>query len=180
MESGPSQCPSFPCFFGGKWPEKPPTKQGFAIPTEPLKSLEKKGKTLKKTRNFSQGRKKTRNSKRNMERKTGSKSLGKENTVLGCVSLFRPFSPFFCLFGPFPAAPKITWQTRTQGKEKPSPWFWGLDWECGFLPLLVLMRRGAAPVKTSTGNNFPRRYQRVSPNCYQHWCLLKFGNISAF
>ena len=33
-------------------------KQGFFIPTEPLKSLEKKGKTLKKTRNSSQGQKK--------------------------------------------------------------------------------------------------------------------------
>ena len=43
-------CPSFPCFFG-KWPRQPPKNQGFLMPTEPLKSLEKKGKTLKKTRN---------------------------------------------------------------------------------------------------------------------------------
>ena len=49
-------CPSFPCFFG-KMPGKPPKKQGFFIPTEPLKSLEKKGKTLKKTRNSSHGKK---------------------------------------------------------------------------------------------------------------------------
>ena len=49
-------CPSFPCFFG-KCHGKPPKKQRFFIPTEPLKSLEKKGKTLKKTRNFSQGKK---------------------------------------------------------------------------------------------------------------------------
>ena len=55
-------CPSFPCFFG-KTRGKPPKKQGFFIPTEPLKSLEKKGKTLKKTRNSSQG-KKTRKSKK--------------------------------------------------------------------------------------------------------------------
>ena len=55
-------CPSFPCFFG-KWPGKRPKKQGFFIPSEPLKSLEKKGKTLKKTRNSSQGEK-NRNSKK--------------------------------------------------------------------------------------------------------------------
>ena len=41
-------CPSFPCFFFGKRPAKPPKKQGFFIPTEPPKSLEKKGKMLKK------------------------------------------------------------------------------------------------------------------------------------
>ena len=55
-------CPSFPCFFG-KRQGKPPKKQGFFIPTEPLISLEKKGKTLEKTRNSSQGEK-TRNSKK--------------------------------------------------------------------------------------------------------------------
>ena len=42
-------CPSFPCFLG-KRQGKPPKKQGFFIPTEPLKSLEKKGKTLNKTK----------------------------------------------------------------------------------------------------------------------------------
>ena len=40
-------CPSFPCFLW-KRQGKPPKKQGFFIPTEPLKSLEKKGKTLTK------------------------------------------------------------------------------------------------------------------------------------
>ena len=50
-------CPSFPCFFFGKRQEKPPKKQGFFIPSEPLKSVEKKGKTLKKKRNSSQGKK---------------------------------------------------------------------------------------------------------------------------
>ena len=49
-------CPSFPCFFG-KWQGKTPKKQGFFIPTEPLKSLEKKRKMLKKTRNSLQGKK---------------------------------------------------------------------------------------------------------------------------
>ena len=29
---------------------------------------------------------------------------------------------------------------------------------------------GAAPVKTSTGNNFPRKYQRIPRNYYQYWC----------
>ena len=45
-------------------------KQGFFIPAEPLKSLEKKGETLKKTKNSSQ-RTKTRNfsQKKNKERK---------------------------------------------------------------------------------------------------------------
>ena len=51
-----SPCPSFPCFLE-KGTENPPKKQGFFIPTEPLKSLEKKGKTLEKTRNSSQGKK---------------------------------------------------------------------------------------------------------------------------
>ena len=40
-------CPSLPCFVG-KRQGKPPKKQGFFIPTEPPKSLERKGKTLKK------------------------------------------------------------------------------------------------------------------------------------
>ena len=29
---------------------------------------------------------------------------------------------------------------------------------------------GAAQVKTSTGNNFPRKYQRMPRNYYQYWC----------
>ena len=61
-------CPSFPCFFG-KRQGKPPKKQGFFIPTEPLKSLEKKGKTVKKTRKSSQGEK-TRNSKKTRKGRT--------------------------------------------------------------------------------------------------------------
>ena len=44
----------------------------FFSPAEPLKSLEKKGKTLKKTRNSSQG-KKTRNSKKARKGRTGER-----------------------------------------------------------------------------------------------------------
>ena len=29
---------------------------------------------------------------------------------------------------------------------------------------------GAVPVKTSTGNHFPRKYQRIPRNYYQYWC----------
>ena len=36
-------CPSFPCFFG-KRHGKPPKKQGFFIPTEPLERREKRSK----------------------------------------------------------------------------------------------------------------------------------------
>ena len=43
-------------------------KQGFFIPTEPLKSLGKKGKTLAKTRNSSQGTK-NKEFQKNKERK---------------------------------------------------------------------------------------------------------------
>ena len=51
----------FLVFFFEKFQENPPQKQRIVIPTEPLKFLEKKGKTLKKTRNSSQGgNKKTR------------------------------------------------------------------------------------------------------------------------
>ena len=45
-------------------------------------------------------------------------------------------------------------------------------WETIFLPLLVLTRQGAAPVKTSTGNDFPREYQRTPRKYYQHWCEI--------
>ena len=44
-------------------------------------------------------------------------------------------------------------------------------WETDVLPLLVLAGRGAVPVKISTGNNFPRKYQRVPQNYYKYWCL---------
>ena len=37
-------------------------------------------------------------------------------------------------------------------------------WETDFWPLLVLARRGAAPAKVSTGNNFPGKYQRKLTN----------------
>ena len=58
-------------FICGKSQGKPPKKQGFLIPTEPLKSLEKKGRrSKKKTRKFLAGERKTRNStnKKNKER----------------------------------------------------------------------------------------------------------------
>ena len=45
-----------------------------------------------------------------------------------------------------------------------------LSWETDFLPLLVLTCWGAAPVKASAGINFPRKYQRIPRNYYQHWC----------
>ena len=61
-------CPSFPCFLG-KRQGKPPKKQGFFIPTEPLKSLEKKGKTLEKTRKSSKKRRKIKEIQKNKERK---------------------------------------------------------------------------------------------------------------
>ena len=46
------------------------------------------------------------------------------------------------------------------------------QWETDFLPLLVLTPRGAAPVKTTTGNSFPRNCQRFPPNYYQYWCQI--------
>ena len=64
-------CPSFPVFFG-KRHGQPPKKQGFFSPTGPLKSLEKKGKTLKKTRNSSQGKK-----KQGMPKKQGKEGQGR-------------------------------------------------------------------------------------------------------
>ena len=49
---------------------KPPKKQGFLIPTEPLKSLEKMGKTLEKNKEFpSQGEKNKELQRKNKERK---------------------------------------------------------------------------------------------------------------
>ena len=57
--------------FFGKGQGKPPKQQGFFIATEPLKSLEKKRKTVKKTRKSSQG-KKTRKSKKTRKGRTGS------------------------------------------------------------------------------------------------------------
>ena len=70
-------------FFSGKWQGKSPKRQGSFIPTEPLKSLEKKGRTLKKTRNSSQGYK----------RRNSKTKLGKDRRVIFkvsfCVWVFR-------------------------------------------------------------------------------------------
>ena len=67
-----------PLFFLGKRQGKPPKKQGFLIPTEPLKSLEKKGKTVKKTRKSSEGEK-TRNSKKTRKGRTGESPIPKKS-----------------------------------------------------------------------------------------------------
>ena len=65
-----SPCPSFPWFWEKKAKENLQKKQGFVIPAEPLKSLEKNGKTLKKNKEILAGEK-----KKNME---FQKKLGKE------------------------------------------------------------------------------------------------------
>ena len=39
-----------------------------------------------------------------------------------------------------------------------------------FLPLLLLARQGRRNGKTNTGNNFPRKYQRITRNYYRYWC----------
>ena len=62
----------FPCLFG-KRQGKPPKGQGFLWLAEPLKSLEKKGKTLKIARN-SLKRKKARKTKKARKRRLGIKS----------------------------------------------------------------------------------------------------------
>ena len=82
-------CPSFPCFLGNRQ-RKPPKKQGFFIPTEPLKSLEKKGKTLEETRKTSQGEK-TRKFKKTRKGRTG-KGIWESDTYqngLGYIHLIR-------------------------------------------------------------------------------------------
>ena len=62
--------------FFGKRQGNPQKKQGFLIPTEPLKSLEKKGKTLKKKQGIPRKEKKTRNSKKKQGKEgQGSKEL---------------------------------------------------------------------------------------------------------
>ena len=61
---------SFLCFFWENGRENHQKKQGLILPTEPLKSLEKKGKTLKKTRKSSQGEK-TRHSKKTRKGRIG-------------------------------------------------------------------------------------------------------------
>ena len=63
---------SFLSFFFGKRQGKLPKKQGFFILTEPLKSLEKKGKTLKKKKkkgNPRKAKKQGNPKKKNKERK---------------------------------------------------------------------------------------------------------------
>ena len=47
-------------------------------------------------------------------------------------------------------------------------------WETDFLPLTVLARRAAVPVKISTGNTFPRKYQKLLPIL-----VLNVSDISA-
>ena len=60
------QNPVLPFLVFWKMPGKPAKKQGFFVPAEPLKSLEKKGKKLKKNKEFL-AREKTRNSKKTKE-----------------------------------------------------------------------------------------------------------------
>ena len=48
------------------------------------------------------------------------------------------------------------------------------QWETDFLPLLVLTRQGRSTGKTSTGNNFPGKYQRIPRNYYQYKFWLRF------
>ena len=58
----------------GKRSGKPPKKQGFFIPTEHPKSLEKKGKTVKKARKSSQKRRK----RQGIQTKQGKEGQGKD------------------------------------------------------------------------------------------------------
>ena len=96
-------CPSFPWFFG-KRRGKPPKKQGFFIPAEPLKSLEKKGKTLKKKKGLPCTRKKkTRNSKKNKERKDREK---------------RTFKPLSSLFSAFSNLKERDWEQHENPQQK--------------------------------------------------------------
>ena len=62
----------FLCFFSQKKRHGKPGKQGFLIPAESLKSLEKQGRTLKQKGNSSQGDK-TRNSQKTRKGRTGKK-----------------------------------------------------------------------------------------------------------
>ena len=87
-------CPSFPCFLRNRQ-RKPPKKQGFFIPTEPLKSLEKKGKKLEKTRKSSKKRRKNKEiQKKNKERKDRAAAQVSSNKVLdrGPCHLWHPRS----------------------------------------------------------------------------------------
>ena len=51
-------------------------------------------------------------------------------------------------------------------------------WETDFLPLLVLARWGAIPVKISTGNTYPKKYQRIPQKIFPV-LVLNFGEFSA-
>ena len=82
-------CPVLPflVFFLGRRQGKPPKKQGSFIPTEALKSLEKKGKKPQKTRNSSQGEK-TRNSRKTRKGRTGCCQVHQD-----VVTLLAPQKP---------------------------------------------------------------------------------------
>ena len=82
-------CPSFP-FFCGKRHGKPPKKQGFFIPTEPLKSLGKKGKTFEKTRNSSR-REKKKKKQGIPKKKQGKEGQGCSRLPTNAVILRRKF-----------------------------------------------------------------------------------------
>ena len=65
----PHPCPSFPWSFR-KYQGKPQKHQGFFSPCEPLKTLENKEKTLKKTKEF-RSKKNTKETKTPRKRRTG-------------------------------------------------------------------------------------------------------------
>ena len=72
-------CPSFPCFFE-KGKKNHQQNKEFFIPSEPLKPLEKKGKTLKKNKEFLAGEK-DKEFKKNKERKDRVNSLQSSKTI---------------------------------------------------------------------------------------------------
>ena len=75
-------------FFFGKWQGKLPKKQGLFIPTEPLKSLEKRGETLEKTRSFLAGEK-----KQGILKKQGKEGQGKGQKRTNPDRETPPFEP---------------------------------------------------------------------------------------
>ena len=114
---------SFLSLFLGKRQGKPPKKQGFYIPTEPLKSLGKKGKTLKKTRKSSQ-EEKTRKSQ-----KTRKGRSGPERKLEGSL----PGSPRGAPPAPLPALPQHPDFPRQSPQQSPQQ-FWGIGprWSSGW------------------------------------------------
>ena len=61
----------------------------------------------------------------------------------------------------------VTWVVaKLQGDKAASQS--SMDGRLIFLPLLVLARRRRSTGKTSTGNNFPKKYQRVPRNYYKY------------